>query len=236
MAKSKKQTKENKSGSLFFWIVVVIAVALLALIVFLGNKSDHNNTNTTNEKAYEFDYSNQPFEGDKDASVEIVEFGDYKCPICKNFNASVYPVIEKEFVKTGMAKFYFMNLPFINTDSTRSAEFAETVYKELGNEVFWKFHHLLYSKQPEDTKYEKMDYFTEAFLKDTLAEIASESDVQKVMNAFKNKEYKDAMSKDESVSNELGVNSTPTLFINGKEFTGNSYEEFIDQVKEAASK
>lgn len=230
MAKTNKQKTANKSGSSFFWIVIIIAICLLALIIFLSNKT----SNTTEEvKPFNFDYSNQPFEGDEKAPVEVVEFGDYKCPVCKDFNESVYPVIQKDFVDTGKVKFYFMNFPFINKDSTRSAEFAETVYKELGNDTFWKFHHLLFNKQPEDPKYEKMDYFTMKFLKDTLGEIVGKEDVKKVEEAYNNKVYADALAKDDSYVKETGVNSTPTLFINGKQFSGKTYEDFINELKEA---
>lgn len=229
MSKSKKQMKESKSGSSFFWIVVVIAVCLLALIIFLGNKSNNPPKDTVSG----IDYSSQPFEGDKNAPVKIIEFGDYKCPICKDFNEIVYPVIQKELVDTGKAKFYFVNFPFINTDSTRSAQFAETVYKELGSDKYWKFHHLLYKNQPKD-EYE--DYFTESVLKDTLAKVANDKDVKKVVKAFQNKEYKKAMSKDESLVKDLNIQSTPTLFINGKQFKGKTYDEFIAQVKEEAAK
>lgn len=232
MSKSKKQTKANQSGSSFFWIVLIVAVCLLALIIVLSKISSpsEKDTNAT------FDYSNQPFEGDKDAPVKIVEFGDYKCPICKQFNESVYPVIQKDFVDTGKVQFYFMNFPFINTDSTRSAEFAETVYKELGNDVFWKFHHLLYNKQPDDQKYERMDYFTTDFLKKTLAEVSSDKDVKKVEAAFKNKDYKEALDKDKSYVNKLGIDATPALFIDGKKFEGSSFNEFIDEIKKAVDK
>ena len=83
------------------------------------------------------EYEGQPFLGEESAPVAIVEFGDYKCPACKAFDESLFPLIEQEFVETGQAKFYFMNYSFINNDSHRSAQFAETVYQELGNEKFW---------------------------------------------------------------------------------------------------
>ena len=108
MAKSKKA---NKSGSSFFWIVIVVAVVLLALIVFLSKQSSDE---PKQEETFSFDYSNQPFEGDENAPVEIVEFGDYKCPACKDFNDTVYPVIQKDLIETGKAKLYFMNYPFIS--------------------------------------------------------------------------------------------------------------------------
>ena len=70
-----------------------------------------------------------------------------------------------------------MNYAFINNDSSRAAEFAETVYKELGNDTFWKFHELLYKKQ--NAADEKKDVLTESYLEDTLKEVSSDADAKK---------------------------------------------------------
>lgn len=207
-----------------FWVIGIFSVCVLGLI-FLGNFSG---------KEAAINYDNEPYIGSKTAPVQIVEFGDYKCPVCKDFNESFFPQIEKELIETGKAKFYFMNFPFINVDSDRSALFAETVYKELGNEAFWTFHEGLYAKQPEDTKYEKIDLYTDSFLRDLLKESATEKEVEQVMKAFKENEAKDALSKDVSLVEKLGVTGTPTLFVNGKRFEGNSFEEFKDMVEKAA--
>lgn len=208
-----------------FWIVSVIAVCLVG-IVFLTN---------VNEKSATIDYENQPFLGEASALVEIVEFGDYKCPSCKNFHDVLFPIIHEELVKTGKAKFYFMNYSFINVDSHRSAQFAETVFQELGNEKFWAFHDLLFSKQPDDLSFEKVDLYTESFLEETLAEVASKEETSKVMNAFAENKGKAAWDKDKKIANNLGVSSTPTIFINGKQFKGRTPNDFNKMVEEAAS-
>ena len=110
-----------------FWLIGILAVCLIGIIVLTN----------VNEESVVIDYEGQPFLGEASAPVEIVEFGDYKCPSCKDFNDRLFPVIYQELVKTGKAKFYFMNYSFIAPDSTTAAQFAETVYKELGNETFW---------------------------------------------------------------------------------------------------
>lgn len=135
----------------------------------------------------EIDYKSQPYLGEKSAPVQIVEFGDYKCPVCKTFEEQFFPSIQSELIDTGKAQFYFMNYSFINVDSTRSAKFAESVYQELGNETFWKFHELLFDKQPADLKYEKEDVFTDKFLEETLKEIANDKDVKKSLPLLKPK-------------------------------------------------
>ncbi|MGJ7911477.1 DsbA family protein [Neobacillus sp. LXY-1] len=231
MANKKKQ--ENKSSKFVFWMIGLIAVGVLALI-FLGNLSGKEEKATKKTSIAKIDYSNEPFLGDASAPVSIIEFGDYKCPICKDFNKNTIPLIEKELVDTGKAKLYFMNDSFINVDSTRSAQFAESVYQELGNETFWKFHDLLYEKQPEDTKYEKMDYFTKSFLIDTLREVVSEPEVDKVLKNFNDEKSKAAWQKDMDYVKKLGVTGTPTLFVNGKMFSGKTLEDLQEKVNEAA--
>jgi protein-disulfide isomerase len=228
MTKSKKKSisTSNQSSKWIFWVVGLFSVCVLGLFLF-GNLP---------KKEAVIDYEGQPYLGKKSAPVQIVEFGDYKCPVCKDFNESLFPLIKKEFIDTGKAKFYFMNYSSINVDSIRAAQFAEAVYQELGNDTFWKFHELLYSKQPEDAKYEKMDIFTESFLEDTLKEVASDEETEKVVRAFQEKQSKDAWNKDMSIVKKLGVTGTPTLFINGKQFEGETIEDFKEMVVEEAAK
>ena len=225
MSSANKKAKNSKkqSSKFLFWIIGFVTICLVGLI-FLSN----------NAKKEAIDYAGQPFLGEKSAPVKIVEFGDYKCPYCKNFNDSLLPSIEKDFIDTGKASLYFINYSFINVDSTRSAKFAEAVFNELGNETFWKFHELLYEKQPEDTKAEQMDVYTESFLKGTLSEIVSETEVNKVVTAFKNDEAKEAWEKDMSTASKLSITSTPAIYINGGKFEGNTYNDFKERVNEAA--
>jgi protein-disulfide isomerase len=231
MATKKKSTKnETKSSSKFvFWMVGIIAAFVLGFI-FLGNHSKQEESKTKET----IDYSNQPFLGDKSAPVSIIEFGDYKCPNCKNFTEQVVPIIQKELVDNGKAKFYFMNDSFINVDSIRSAKFAESVYQELGNDKFWKFHDLLYEKQPAEPEKEKMDIFTESFLTDTLKEVADSNEVDKVVKNFRDKKSEDAWDKDMNYAEKLGVTGTPTIFVNGKLFEGQTIDDLIKMVEDAA--
>ena len=228
MAKNKMRTKKtaNSASNLIVWIVGIVAVALIGFI-FLGNQSK-----TTPKQA--IDYIGQPYIGDKTAPVSIIEFGDYKCPSCKQFGENVLPAIKHAFVDTGKAKLYFLNDAFINTDSIRAAKFAESVYLELGDKTFWKFHDLLYKKQPEDSKYEKIDFYNEKFLTDTLKEVASDADVKKVVAHFRAKKSDAAFQKDMDLAKKLNVSGTPTLFVNGKLFDGQTMDDLTKMVDAAA--
>lgn len=203
-----------------FWFIGVVAVCLIAIVMLTNAKED----------AVLIDYEGQPFLGEESAPVEIVEFGDYKCPHCGEFNNTLLPMINQELVETGKAKFYFMNYSFIAADSTTSAQFAETVYEELGNEKFWEFHHLLFANQTNDSGQENL--MSEEFLSAVLAEVVTQEEVEKVKLAFSEGKAKDAWDKDMSTANNLGVNSTPTIYIGGKEFTGQTMDDFVEMVDE----
>jgi protein-disulfide isomerase len=227
MATKKTNKKQNQYSKFTFWIIGLIVVCLIGF-VFLANGKKQE------QASFEINYKDQPYLGDPSAPVQIVEFGDYKCPICKSFEENFFPHIQKELIDTGKTQFYFMNYSFINVDSHRSAKFAEAVYKELGNETFWKFHELLYSKQPDDPKYEKMDVFTDQFLKETLKEIVSDSEAEKVDKVFKANASQKEWQIDMDTAEQLKVPGTPAIFVNGKKFEGNTFEDLKNMVDEAS--
>jgi len=226
--------RSGKTPILFYTILAVVIICLIGLAVFAKTSQEKANE----PKPVSIDTTSQPYMGKKSAPVTIVEFGDYKCPYCKQFTKSYVPKIKKDLVDTGKAKFYFINFPFIYDDSTRAADFAETVYHELDSDTFWKFHDSLYNAQPDGQQYEKKDVYTEAFLTDLLKKVASGDQVTKVLNAFHNDQYKDEVDKDMKIADKAGIYQTPSVFINGKLFdlNNNTYADFKKAVEDAAKK
>ncbi len=222
MAKPKKKLKRSAK-----WLLSIVGIGALAiLIISLLNPSTESK---------EFNLDAQPYLGEETAPVEIVEFGDYKCPSCKSFNESFFPLIQDELIATGKVKFYFVNYPFINVDSKRAAEFAEVVHKELGNDVFWQFHHVLYDKQPSDPKSEKKDVFTDKFLKDTLEGLVSEEEMKQVVKAYKSGAGENSVEADLTYADEMNVTGTPTLFVDGKRFEGSNLSDLNKMVEESTN-
>lgn len=200
----------------------LLTVLFIGFIFFAGGKEK--------EVVPGLNLKGQPVLGDPEAPVQIVEFGDYKCPACKSFDQAFFPAIKKDLIDTGKAQFFFINYSFLNVDSIRSAQFAEAVYRVLGNDVFWKFHELLYSKQ--NPTQEKEDVFTATFLENTLQELVSAHEAEKVSRSFASDTFE--WKKDMSIAEKIHVTSTPSLFVNGKQFEGNSLEDLIKMVDAAA--
>ncbi|KGX87064.1 DsbA family protein [Pontibacillus litoralis] len=225
-------SKQQKGSNAWIYWMIAVVVAGAIIMVVLDNKMSGNDTNT--EEAVTIDYENQPYIGDEEAPVSIIEFGDYLCPACKNFNEGAIPEIQQELIDSGQAKLYFMHFPVINNDSTKSATFAEVVYQELGNETFWEFHDELYSRQPNHDELEQTPY-TDEFLQDTLTTVVDDQEkVEQVMTAYE-ESSDEIIASDIQLAKDLSVMSTPTMVVNGKVFKGESFEDLKQMVEEAAN-
>jgi len=86
--------------------------------------------------------------GDPDATVTIIEFGDYQCPGCGQFAREFKAAIELAFVETGRANFTFHDYPLVAIHphaflAARAARCAE----DQGR--FWEYHNELFRQQTQ---------------------------------------------------------------------------------------
>src|SRR5271154_1671763 len=86
---------------------------------------------------------NDHIQGDSNAPIELVEYGDYQCPHC----GRAYPVIKaiQEKLK-GDLKFIFRNFPLsdVHPDAFNAAMAAEAA--ALQNK-FWQMHDIIFENQ-----------------------------------------------------------------------------------------
>ena len=85
-----------------------------------------------------------PVFGDVDAPVTIIEFGDYQCPNCQKWFLNTKPDIVTNYIDTGKANLYFVDLAFLGDDSL-TASAATYCAEEQG--LYWEYHSYLYLNQ-----------------------------------------------------------------------------------------
>ena len=170
------------------------------------------------------DLANQPERGPKDAKVTIVEYSDFQCPFC----ARVYTTLEGVLKDYGdKVRLVFKNFPLssIHPWAEDGAIASECAFQQ-GNDKFWAMYDGLFTQQSQITKDN---------LKDKASEIAKGAgmDVAKLQECLDGKKSADAVKADESEASALGVNSTPTFFINGRRLSGaqtpEGFKQLIDQ-------
>ena len=85
--------------------------------------------------------------GDPKAKVELIEYGDLQCPVCKAYSEEVLPQIIENQVKKGKAKLIFRNFTIIGPQSApagaaalaagaqgRGWNYLELFYRNQGKE------------------------------------------------------------------------------------------------------
>ncbi|MBI3738473.1 MAG: DsbA family protein [Chloroflexi bacterium] len=160
------------------------------------------------------------FRGDPNAPVTMVEFGDFQCPFCGRYATGAGLQVEEQYIKTGKARFGFVNFAFLGDESTWAAEAAECAADQ---NKYWEYHDKLYNSQAGENQ--------GAFNKDNLKKFAEDLglDTQAFNNCLDSGKYTSLVQDDTQFSSSLGVQSTPTFLINGQAVVGAQPFEVFQQ-------
>lgn len=144
--------------------------------------------------------SQDHIQGNENATLTLVEYGDYECPYC----GMAYPIVKKIQKHFGSElRFVFRNFPI--TQSHPHAEIAAiTAEFAASHGKFWEMHDMLYENQDRLEVPDLINYAKHLNLPEEELVVALEQ--EKFLDKIKN----DFMSGVRS-----GVNGTPTFFING---------------------
>src|SRR3984957_6852888 len=154
----------------------------------------------------------QPSFGPADAPVTIVELGDFECPDCK----MEAPVLRKDMTEAfgGKVRVYFKNFPLESVHPwARAAAIAGRCVVQQGQPAFWKFYDWIYQNQ---------DQITGDNLKAKVLTWAGDNAVAalKLGQCIDTKAPEPEVNKSIAEGYALGIQGTPTLFINGRKIGG----------------
>jgi protein-disulfide isomerase len=156
---------------------------------------------------------NGPARGPAEAPVTVVDFSDLQCPHCKD----AHPVLEKLMAENKNVHFVFQSFPLPMHDwATKAAAYADCVSRS-SNDAFWKFIQSVYSAQTDITAANADEKLT------ALADSAGVKGADIAACAAK-PETTSRVEKSVALGKALDVNSTPTLFINGRKLPAVPYE------------
>lgn len=169
---------------------------------------------------------NGPARGPAGAPVMIVEFSDLQCPHCKEAN----PTVEKLLQNDPNIRFVSQNFPLpMHNWAMKAAEYADCVAR-TSNDAYWKFIDSVYEAQAEITA-DNADQ--------KLTELADKSGVNghDIAACAAKPEAESHVQASINLGKSLDVNSTPTLFINGRPVgvSGNNYD-VLKQIVDFAAK
>ena len=161
--------------------------------------------------------SNEHIWGNPNASLELVEYGDYECPYC----GRAYPIVKDIQQKLdGDIKFVFRNFPLSKIHPHAFMAAVATEAAGLQGK-FWEMHDIAFENQRSlDT--ENIIYFASLL----------GLDVDRFKEDIQERRLAEKVEKDFESGLRSGVNRTPTFFINGQKFEGDwSTGELLDYLK-----
>jgi len=145
-----------------------------------------------------------PVEGQDDAPITIIEFGDYQCANCKQWFQQEKSSITSDYILTGIAKLYFVDFAWGGDDSIAAAE-ASYCADDQGK--YMEYHSTLYNNQEGMN-----DGWASS---DALKQFAIELDLDSEMfdECLDSGKYSDRVSYNTEVAISNGIEGTPHFFI-----------------------
>jgi len=162
---------------------------------------------------------NGPAKGPAKAAVTIVEFSDMQCPHC----AKAASGIEQLLAQEPDAHFVFQNFPLpMHNWAEKAAGYIECVGR-ASNDAVWKFIQKTFEEQAN---------ITEANADEKLKAIATASGANgdEIAACAGTPETKARIEASIALGKSVGVNSTPTLFINGRNSPGGAPVDLLKKI------
>lgn len=209
---SKNKSKNNKSNSSMKF-TVILTLFVIAALTFLVIYSNNNKSDANQDIAFENEVSleGQPILGNPEAPVTVIEFGDYKCPACKNWGETIFPQLQKDYMEQGDVKFSFINVLFHGEESAIASSAAEALYKQ-NPEQFWEFHKVLYAAQPESNDHDSAWVTVEKMIE--VASSVPSINVEQFQEDLQSDTIKEEVEKDSQLVEDFDVQFTPSIMVN----------------------
>lgn len=167
----------------------------------------------------DFKLDGEPSWGSPDAPITVVEYADFQCYYCGKARERLSE-LKKIYGKK--LRIVYKHFPLPNHTEARPAAEASMCVNEQGSDKFWKFYDIVYDNQKAWTKDDFKDYAKK-----------SGADVAKFEECFNSKKYAAHVDASLAEGQRLGINSTPSFFVNSQLVKGAQpiaeFREIIDE-------
>ncbi len=156
--------------------------------------------------------------GEPDAPIKMIEFASLTCGHCARFHNEVMPAIKEKYINNGKIFFIYKDFPL-----DKFALKASIISRCSGNKNYFSFLDVFYKKQASWTR--SQDPF-KSLLK--IAKVGGLKD-EEIKVCVGNKSIEDGLLKDRlKSSKKYDITATPTIYLNGKKYTGDLTLEALE--------
>lgn len=210
-------------------ILIGIAVATIAVVVgaafFVGGSSSPTAQTEplTEDQTQKLIREDSYVKGPADAKVTLIEFGDYQCPACGATYLVVSQILEEY---KDQIKFVYREFPLAIHQNARPAAQAAQAAGAQGK--YYEMYDILFQNQKEwETSKNPKEQFEQYADRIGL-------DIEQFKKDLNDKKFEEIIQRDIADGYALGVQATPTFFINGELIQGGlPYDQFKAKVEAA---
>ena len=179
------------------------------------------------------DLQGRPVRGQKDAAVTIVNYDDFQCPFCSRMHQTLFPGILKEY--GDRVRIIYKDFPLfeIHPWALRAAIDANCLGAQ-NNDAYWSFADYIHANQREISGEKARAQQFAALDRIAAGEGRKRALDVKSLGACISAQSDKAVRASAEEGTKLGVDSTPTLFVNGEKISGALPEDEVRTVMDRA--
>ncbi len=192
-------------------VFLAIAVVVVLIVVTAGSDSGGDAGNLEGVAEVDRLVQGIPQEelvlGDRSAKVEVIEYGDLQCPVCKAYSEDFLPPIIEGKVREGEAKLVFRNFAFIGPQSAAAGAAALAAGAQGRG---WEYLELFYKNQGlENSGYADDEFLT------AVARGAGVEDIARWNRERESAKFTGEVTRTTEEAQDLGLTGTPSFAIRG---------------------
>lgn len=155
--------------------------------------------------------SGEPYIGEPTAPVTIVEWSDYQCPYCEQFEATMLPQLYAKYVQTGKVKIVFKDFQFLGPNSITAGEVARAVWDAYPKD-FYQWRQTIFQNQGDENHNADPTALT-TYLNLTAKVPGIDTNKIAQLVAQNKPQYDAAIKAGQNESSQFGVDGTPSFIV-----------------------
>jgi protein-disulfide isomerase len=210
---------------LFIWLIVLVVIgsSIFSMINFTSRQQQNLESDIKVDAVSPDDW----VKGNRDAKIVLIEYSDFQCPAC-GFYFPLFKKLEEEFGENIAIVYRHFPLSSIHPNAKAAAYVAEAAGKQG---KFWEMHDMLFSNQNKWSDKRNVDEIFVGYAQ------SLNLNIDQFKKDFSSKEIRQKIENSYQNALRLGLDSTPSFFLNGKKIANpRNYEDFKNIIIENINK
>lgn len=200
-------------------LAAVLAISALALASCASGSPSASPSNAPRVSTVSKDIES-PVIGAKDAKVVVKIFSDYQCPACQRFHSLIEGKLRTEYADAGKLAIEYKNYPLPQHQNAEGDALGAICALPQGK--FLEFSDKMYVLEGA-----KMNADVTDAERVEVAKFAGVPNLAEFETCLKEGWYLDRIAKDKKDGDRLGLDHTPSIYVNDKIVDFKSVEEFF---------